>query len=98
MENKSYWKFIDSLISDAKKIKDTEKREDYVNEQILGSEWIIYNHKAAAVLATSDNYEYGFDTLDTDLMVGCKSCGELLQRMAYWAALRDVEEGLRKKG
>ena len=47
---------------------DDEKRDEYIDESVDGSEWVIYTYRAQIVIAISDNsdayLDYGIELTD----------------------------------
>jgi hypothetical protein len=90
-----YQEYWDSLRSIAEEAKEAEKRgedpQQFIHESVDGSHHIIYTYANLYVLQHGRNEDAVFDQMGSDALSGCNSYGEVMQRMAYYAMLADVE-------
>ena len=65
---------------------------DVMHEILDGHEFIIYYHKAKAVMMHTDNEDAYFDVCGDDLPFD--SFGSMCCAFAYWAMLADVQHAM----
>lgn len=77
-------------------ITDSDMLWNVVHENVDGSGWIIYTAQHLQVLRYSENDDTGFDEMGSDLLSGADSCGQVYQRLAFFAMRADVEEAIER--
>lgn len=60
--------------------------------------YVIYTHANATCLRESDNHDAAFEHVGDDALSGCKSYGDVMARLAYWAMREDVEAAFSNLG
>lgn len=91
-EAAEYWQTVQSIAEEAKEAeKRGEDAGDYIHESVDGSYYVIYTHANATCLRETDNENELFEQMGDDALAGCKSYGDVMARLAYWAMRADVD-------
>ncbi len=88
----AYWQTVESIAKEAKEAEGRgEEAMDFIHESVDGSHYVIYTHANLVVLQEGDNESAAFDEMGDEALSGCKSYGDVMARLAYWAMRADVE-------
>lgn len=87
-----YWQTVASIAQEAKEAEARgEDAHDYIHESVDGSYYVIYTPANLIALQEGDNEDAAFENMGDDALADCRSYGDVMQRLAYWAMLADVE-------
>ena len=90
LTHKQYWAEVRSIanevVSTYRDAEDADDRYEWLWESIDGHEFVIYTHKAAAVIVHTDHRNAWSDVFDT------LPRNSTIEVMAFYAMMADVEQ------
>ena len=87
-----YWATVESIAKEAKEAEQNGSDPmDFIHESVDDSYYVIYTHANLIALQEGDNEDAAFENMGDDALADCRSYGDVMQRLAYWAMRADVE-------